>query len=289
MTFPNGDTPPDDQGQAAPEAGTVEGQENNASQPSVEAPEVNAPWAEYLEGIPTSLHGVVGDAFKKFDGQVTQRFQDLHSQYDPYKPIIEAYEPEPIQQAIALVQALENDPKAFYEGLQRAYNFGGPNGEQGAANPVAQSQAPAPNAEGEIEYDLSDPLQARLAQQEQLMRALADKIIGEDEAKAQAQAEAEQTRILDETMASLKGKYGEFDETYVYGLIGAGFDPEQAVQQFKTTVEGWAAKVNAPAQNAPRVMGASGGLPSNRVDPATLGSRDTKNLVAEYLRTAQGG
>lgn len=281
-----------DQGQDVEvDAGTVEGQENNATDSNPEAPSGNDLYAEYLEGIPTSLHPVVTDAFKKMDGRVTQRFQDLHSQYDPYKPIIEQWDPEPVQQAIALAQALESDPRAFAQGLIKAYNIdlgGGGGGEQGAANPVVAPEQAVNPATG-VEYDLDDPLQARLAQQEELLRALADRLIGEDEAKAQAAQQAEQDAALEHLMGELKTKHGEFDPQYVYGLMAAGVDPEQAVQQFHATVGQWAAKQNAPAATAPRVMSGSGGLPSNHVDPATLNARQTKDLVAEYLRTAQGG
>ena len=240
-----------------------------------------APWESYLEKFPDSLHPVAREVFTEWDGNVTKRFQDLHSTYEPYKPFVEQWEPESISEALQLAQALESNPKEFYKALAKAYGF--TESEQGAEN------QPEESAPQELEYDPDDPLQARLAQQEELLRALSDKILGEAEAQEQARIQAEQDAQLEQAMNSLKEQHGEFDEGFVLTKIASGVDPEEAVKQFQTLVGTWAARQNAPATSAPRVIGAGGGLPSTQVDPANLNSKQTKDLVVELLRAQSGG
>lgn len=250
------------------------GEQDNSTQQ-----ESAPPWASFVEKFPEAYRGIAEEAAKEWDSGVTKRFQDLHSTYEPYKPFVEEWEPEAIGQALALAQALESDPQSFYESLARAYGFAE---EQGAQ----EQQQVAPQAPG---FDENDPYAPRLQQHEELLRTLADHILGQEEARTQAEQQAQEDQWFDQAMTALKSQYGEFDEQYVMHQIANGVDPDVAVQNFQSTVNSWAQKQIAPARQAPRVMGASGGLPSGQVDPASLNSRDTKDLVAEYLRKAQGG
>lgn len=243
--------------------------------------ESKAPWENYLEKFPSSLHPVAREVFTEWDGNVTKRFQDLHSTYEPYKPFVEQWEPESIQEALQLAQALEANPQEFYNAMAKAYGFA--ESEQGAEN---QPEVEAPQ---EFEYDPDDPLQVRLSQQEELLRTLSDHILGQREAQEQARIQAEQDAALDTAMNTLKQQHGEFDEQYVLMQIANGVDPEDAVKQFQTLVGTWAARQNAPAASAPRVIGSGGGLPSTKVDPANLNSKQTKDLVVELLRSQNGG
>src|SRR6266702_3198402 len=68
-----------------------------------------APYAPYLEQIPESVRGVVEPVFKNWDAGVTQRFQQLHSQYDwaePWQEIAQQYDPETVSQAVQVLSAL---------------------------------------------------------------------------------------------------------------------------------------------------------------------------------------
>ena len=252
---------------------------DNSTQEQAPEQESRAPWSDFVEKFPASYRGIAEEAAKEWDAGVTKRFQDLHSTYEPYKPFIEEWEPDAIGQAIQLAQALESDPQAFYQALAQSYGFA--ESEQGVANQQQELAQP--------EYDENDPYAPQLQQHEELLRTLADHIIGQEEAKRQAEESRINNEMLDTALNTLKQQYGEYDENYVLQAIAAGQDPEDAVKAFRGMVDQWAAKQNAPAANAPRVMRGSGGLPSLQVDPAQLGNKETKNLVAEYLRSAQGG
>jgi uncharacterized protein YciW len=47
--------------------------------------ESQAPYANYLAELPETVRSLVEPTFKKWDGDVTRRFQELHSEYDPWK------------------------------------------------------------------------------------------------------------------------------------------------------------------------------------------------------------
>lgn len=236
-----------------------------------------APWSSYLEDLPETLRPLVEPKFKEWDANVTKKIQSLHSEYEPYKPFVEGYEPDYLQNGVQLLEALEADPKAFLQALAEAYdvNVSGIGSEQGTADQQKVEE------EDDSDNVYLDP---RVTQHEELLELMAQQLLAERQEKEQAA----QDQQLEQTMAELKEKHGEFDEGYVLTLIANGVNPDAAVQQFNTLVQSFATKMNAPASNAPVVLGSTGGngVPSNAVDPSTLSDKDTQKLVVELLAKA---
>lgn len=240
--------------------------------PATQEPTGN-PWDNDLQKLPESVRPLVEPIFREWDGNVTKRLQSVHSEYEPYKPFVEAYEPDAIAQAIGLAQALEEDPQKFLAALQEA--FGTPEqGATGQPQAVAQPQEPAAPVE---------PWQEQLSQHQQLLEVIAQNMLAERQAQEQAAEDAE----LDSLLTELHTKHGAFDDNYVISLIANDVEPEAAVAQFKSIVEGYAQQLNAPNATAPTVVGSAGaGLPAERPNPSALSSKDTKALVAQMLAQA---
>lgn len=232
-------------------------------------------YAPYLEKFPESLHSIARDVFKEWDGNVTKRIQSVHSEYEPYKPIVEQYEADAVQQAIALAEAMERDPQAFYAAMAEAYGL----------VPQQQGQEFVQQEEITDEYD-NDPNALRLQQHEALLQTMAETMLAERQEREQAILHAEQDSIYEQTMVELEQKYGEFDVNYVDNLLAQGVDPDTAVQHWQSQVEAYAQKRLAPNNNAPIVMGAGGGTPSIQRPVEELSSQDTRKLVEEMLRRA---
>jgi hypothetical protein len=237
------------------------------------------PWDSYVTELPESVRPLVEPIFKKWDADVTQKFQSVHSQYEPYKgyePVIQSgYDPEDIQQAIAIAEALNENPRAIYDALLEQY---GPQwnvavqGEQGQNGPDAGDNS---------DLGYTDP---KLQQIEQMTNAMAEILLSQREQEEAAREDAE----LEQYLGALKEKYGEYDADFVLAKMYAGMDGEQAVQQYQQLVE--QARAQAPRPNAPVVLGSGGGLPSQQIDPAQLNNKDTKALVAQLLaQAAQSG
>lgn len=252
-------------------------------QGSVEAPTTDTPveqqsngnpWDSYLEPLPESVRPLVEPAFKSWDAEVTKRFQSLHSEYEPYKSFIDEYEPDAIGQALSIMQQLESDPASVIAAIQNAYGL---NAEQGTAD------SPAEPAQTDTPASDDDPYSARFSQMEEMLGALAQALLGEQEQKQQA-AEEQQ---LEQVLTDLKTKHGDYDEVYVLTLMAQGMDPEAAVQQFQSTVGQYAQQLNAPNAQAPQVVPANGGYPTNPITPEDLSSeKATKDLIVQMLQAA---
>lgn len=237
-------------------------------------------YAPYLDKFPESLHHIARDVFKEWDGNVTKRIQSVHSEYEPYKSFVEEYEPDAIQQAVQIAEALNNDPQAFYTALAEAYGFETPQQGQQIANELQQQQSNNP------QQDEYDPFSHRLEQNEQLTRTLAETLIAERNATEQARVEQQEDELYDQTMGQLAEQYGEFDQNYVNSLLAQGYDPEAAVQYWRQAVDHYASQQLAPNSTAPVIMGAGGGTPSIQRDVSDLSSQETRHLVEQMLRQA---
>lgn len=234
-------------------------------------------YSQYLEKFPTSLHPIARDVFKEWDGNVTKRIQSVHSEYEPYKPFVEAYEPDAIQQAIQIAEAMERDPQAFYEAMGNAYGLTPAQAMQMVDE--AQQQEP-------VELDYDDPAALKLQQHEELLRTMAEAMLQERQERADAIAYQESEHEYNVTMQRLTETYGDFDQSYVNTLLAQGVDPDAAVQHWQSTVEYYAQQRLAPNIQAPVVMGAGGGTPSIQRDVENISSQDTRKLVEQILRSA---
>lgn len=263
------------QGTPAPETQTVEQVVQPEGTPAVE--ETGNPYDQYLQELPESLRPVVEPVFKEWDKGVTQRFQELHQQYDPWKPVLDTgVSPEITQQSLQLLQALEDKPEEVLKALANAY--GVELQAPGSTAPVTPEPA---EVTPELNEDDVDPaLLARIKQHEEMLQTVGGYLLSEQQKQQQAAEDGK----LQETMAGLKTKHGEFNERYVLALMSQGVDPEQAVAQFKTDVAQFNA--NQEAASAPTVVSAGGGVPVSSVDPSTLGSKETKALIADMLAKA---
>lgn len=263
-----------------PENAPLQGQEAAADptglavEPAVtEAPVENPPYWNELQELPESVRPLVEPVFKKWDAGVGQRLQSVHSEYEPYKPLFDEWEPDALSQAVQIAQALETDPQAFVQAIMEAYKI---DLGQGVAD-----QQPVVTPEFDENGPIDPRYQALLdqqAQQDQLLQTMANAMISERQAAEQATS----MQQLEQTLAQLRTEQGDFDETYVLGLIANNVEPAQAVEMFKQAVSQYA----APKVEAPVIMGQGGGYPSNQVDPAGLDDKATKDLIVQMLRAA---
>jgi len=246
----------------------------------------NPAWGEFLEALPTSLHSQVTPILEKWDKGVQQRFQSIHDEYAAYKPFKEQnVDPDTIQYALGLVNALEQDPKRVWESMGEYYNLTPAQMQQVAE---AQQQQSPSNDESpwDADTDTAEYVDPRISQLEQGVKQLAEVIMTQKQAEAQAAEDAKLTNEL----TSLKEKYGEYDENFVLGQMLNGVAAEDAVKNYTTMVERIRTEANRPP--APKVMGGgSSALPSESVNPAKMSEKQRRELATQMLRNAanQGG
>lgn len=219
-------------------------------------------WQEILDAIPEEYRATVMPTLEKWDKGVQNRFQSLHSKYEPLKPY-EQVDPQEIEMGLNLIRQINEDPRTVYDLMAQSFGFGN---EQGASENEDQMSE---------QYGEADP------QTLQLLQEQAERL-------AQLEQEREMEKYeeqLDAYMKYLHEQHGDFDDDYVVTLLANGVDGDEAVSRYNKIVETATANMSTPPP-APRVMPSGGGVPSNAIDPKTLTDGQTKDLVAQMLQQA---
>jgi hypothetical protein len=256
--------------------------ETSQEQPQQEAGETqensensgNPAWQEFLDALPTSLHGQVTPILEKWDKGVQQRFSDIHTEYEPYKSFKEqSVDPETINYALGIVNALNEDPRQVYDSLAEYYKFEATAAEMVPAN--------GESIDGEWNPETESYTDPRIAKLEEGVQLMAQMLMDEQQAKAQA---AEDSKLSTE-LADLKTKFGDYDENFVLGRMLNGDTPEAAVKAYQDIVNNIQTNNNRPP--APKVIGGGGaGVVSKSVNPASLTESQRKAYIVESLKKA---
>lgn len=233
---------------------------------------INPSWQEYLNEIPQEYHDKVTPAFEKWDRGVQERFQKVHSQYEPYKRFIDSgIDPSSIEFGINLLNAVENNPRLVYDNLGTYYKF-----NETAGN----SNGSGGQGQGDLETE-NDPYNERFANIERQNQIMAQHLVSQREAELVTQAEAE----LDQELSSLQNKYkpqGGFNEKFVLALMQNGVDAESAVKEYFTFRD---SEVKKHAQR-PLIMGTGGGVPQFNTDVRKLDRQGANSLAVQILQQA---
>ena len=125
--------------------------------PTTTEPEATDPgghpaWQELYAVVPPEPH------LDNADLTAQQGF----AKYEPWKPVIEANDPETVANALRFVQALNDDPARIHAAIAETYGLTA-NNPAGTA-PVPPTPETTPVVPGTEDLDLDDPVQAKLAQ-----------------------------------------------------------------------------------------------------------------------------
>ena len=237
----------------------------------------NPAWQDILNVLPDSLHSTVRPALEKWDQGVQQRFQTVHSQYEPFKPFLESgIDPQNINYALAILDKIENDPRSIYDALAE---------HNGWAEQQGQPESEIDSNEYDPENIPDDP---RLLRAEQLAEAVAEYTMQQHQEQLAAQEDA----ALDAHISDLKAQHeiAEDDQVadrFVLGLMLAGASAEDAFNEYVNMQSTVATRPRAN-DSAPTVLGNSGGVPSTAIPRDQI--RDPKArraLVAQMLEQSQ--
>lgn len=238
-------------------------------------------WDEVLNLVPEDSRPTISEKLSAWDQGVQKRFTELQSEYQPWKELTDGgFTPQDVQTAVQIAQALQNDPQAFYNHMAETYGFNSGQGQGGQGQ--QDSGVPDPNESEEIPPELQKIFDERFGKLEQSLGAVAQYLESQRTQTEEQQAITE----LQNTLGALEKQHGEFDYDFVLAKIAAGVEPEKAVQQYMEKYGTQQASQNG--DNLPPILGAGGGLPSNQqFDPAKMGDRETRDLVANLVKAAQ--
>lgn len=277
MTIPNGNSPggsPDNNGGATG---------------------YNPSWDQALQWIPDEHKDSAKQLFGQWDSGVNTRFQELHSKYEPYKEILDEYDPEDLQTVLAMANALAEDPREFWQQMAQAYNLSANDLGQGSPTPPGQNnnggqgsqqfqQQFQPPAQQQQQSGLPPEVQQQMLEMQQAIANLAN---GFTQFTSQTQEE-KNAQYLESVLSSAGQKYsqhGPYDRDYVLAKIANGMEPEDAIKQFYEMKGVQIAQDNN--QQLPPILGTGGGLPSQQQDFSKMAPRDTQSMVANLVAAAQ--
>lgn len=262
-----GNEPPVESGYAPAPANEPPTQEEGGSSSETNPDSLANP---FLQNIPEQDRAVVAKYIKDWDAGVTRKFQEIHSQYQPYKEL--GADPQDIRSAMNIYEQLNSDPKAFYEALSDALKDEleqESSGQQPEVNPAYEGLPPE--------------FQAEFQQTRKAVEALASYILDQQQQTQQQQEDAE----LDNYLNQLREKHGDFDEEFVLTkMYTSDMDGEQAIQAWQKAMQDYVNKNGGvQRQNGPKILSGGGSVPdSDSKNVAELSRKETKALVADIMR-----
>jgi hypothetical protein len=205
--------------------------------------------SQYLNSVEEADRPIVSKYIKGWDGNVTQKFQELNDQLKVYQ-----------------------DPKAFYNIMTEQMR------DMGLLDDSNGTEGTTPVGGGLPEYE---GLPQNFVQEFQTLK---DELKGLREFKQsydQQQQSQSQQQQLDNLLQTLQTEHGEFDQAAVLGRILQGMSPDEAVKDYKKLLQ----KLGTPERKpAPPVIG-TGRIAVEQVDRTKI-SNDKKartGLVADIL------
>lgn len=247
---------------------------------------LNPAWSPLLEVLPTEFHSMVTPTLKEWDGKFQEQLQQVHSQYEPYKPFVDNHVPaDQIEQALNVYNLINTNPELIYQQMQEFYGFGA--GGQGQEDPNSSGQQQA--AGGDDPFDINSP-DADIMQHPKVkelfenQQALAQFFVQQQEQEKLAAAEQQ----IEAEIATVKEKYPNLDELLIFQTAtGANITLTEAADRLNAQYEQLLAQSRQPA---PKVFSANGGLPAQQQpDPRKLNSTSTQDLVAQILASQKEG
>lgn len=239
---------------------------------------VHPAWNEMLSAIPQEYHEKVIPHLKTWD----QNVQQVHQRYSPYAKIAGNTSPERLQQVLSVAQALEQNPRGFYDVLKQHLGI-----EE--ANAIMEEMEEGEGSAGpqNIPPQFQQQMQEFARQQEMMAQMLLEQRTKEQQAQEDAELEAlygwfEQNSEAFRTLNSVKHNGVSLAEPFVNDLLARGATPQQAVQALETFVQHAGSFQAAP--KAPAILSGQGGvIPQTRQKVTDLSDQETRNLVKEAL------
>lgn len=239
-----------------------------------EAPGINPNWEEAWTDVPAPIRERQRAVFEKWDRNV----HEIEARFAPYKAFEQAGIPvDSLNQAMAIQQQIIDNPRDFYDRMAQAWGF--------TAQQVQDAfEASDPNNA----LDPNDPVAQRLALMEQREAQREAYLTQQQQAAQQAAFQQAETQKINNELAALKQRVGDFDETAVmeWALKNAATNRNPSIEVAYYELKRYEDSVLTRAQRqAPRVLG--GGAPAVNVPPAPEKMMSDEDRLAAAMAMAK--
>lgn len=231
---------------------------------------LNPAWNEVLSLVPEELHSQITPHLSKWDKNVQSKINEVHSQYEPYKPYVEKkVAPESINYALELLEAANTKPMEVIKALT--------DWSKQTGLWVDEQQGQIDESEIPSEF-LEHP---KFKQIEQMVQTIAQTLVQQNQSKA----EQEENEKLDAELKALESQYEYFDADWILGKALQNPDKslEEHTKAYQDFVKGLLAK-QQQIPPGPVVQGRGGQPPNNQVDVASLDGKGRRNLITQMIK-----
>lgn len=244
----------------------------------------DAPWAQYLEGIPDEAREPVEEAFRKWDSDTTKKFQDASEYRNGWKPFeelgVNQRDPEEVKWALDMLEAAKTNPHGVAEWYQ-GY------AQQHGLSPAEQkAQEEEQWVDPTVQSAVDQRMQEQLGPMSQQLGQLTEWQQQQQQAYQQQQAMAQ----VQQAWNDVKQKAGDdFVDSRVEMFLGNHLDKTDPRQAIEAALNDWVSVRNqiekdALQGKADTPPGAeSGGSPDGSPEPVNSLQRASE-LALEQLR-----
>jgi hypothetical protein len=257
---------PDSTGASQPSAGLPGGTVGNTYDTTGLSPYAQ----NWLTGIPEGERVKAAEYVKNWDQGFQQYAMRMTGQLKPYSDL---GSPEELGQLKQAFEYMQSDPQGFVEALVERGLVQLP-----GQSPVGNGQQPGNTGVSGAQQTPDIVSHPQFKRMEAAIGALSQQM--QQQATAREAAEAE--RALDQVTSDLHGKYGDFNELFVWQLMAQGMNGDAAVQAWRNEVQKAIATQNRP----PAIMNASS-APPIAAGPLKS-SEDRATALANALRMMGG-
>lgn len=269
-------------------------------------------WNKVLSAIPAEFHEAIIPTLREWDGGVTRKFQEIHKQYEDFKPyeqfVKQGLDPEFVQQSVQLANELQADPRNTVSRINEAWNLGyvAPEAAAQLQQPSNDSGAPGFLDENGQEMDITKHPQFQAMYQS--LQSLQTNFEQSKQEREEQQLLAEFEADMNEAESKYKEKNLPFNRDFVTALVAQGQDIDSAVSEYHKILASSGVSINAEGEQQTDSgaaqetdfsflpMGTEGttgsGVPQQPVNFGTMKTNDlnstVEQLLAQRMQSNQG-
>lgn len=234
----------------------------------------------FINKIPEVDRAIVQKYVPDWNKGVTERFQAIHKEYEPWKNL--GVDFESVQNAIMVMQMAEQDPLEFFKNvrdrlIEMEFDLSDIETPSGNNNTPVGNGSPLPEFEG-----LNQGFVDRFTKLEEGIESIMNFVNESKSEKENATAQQQ----LDKILADLENKHGKFDHPAIIARLVNGMNPEEAIKDYKKVIE----SLNNPQRDTPPPVLGGGRTALDQVDASKVKNGQSRRaLIADLLRDAANG
>lgn len=253
--------------------------------PQVEEPKVHPAYEKLLSELPEAWHSKVTPHLQEQD----KYFQQQLEKYTPFKRFADdGVTADLIEGGLGLARMIDEDPVTVYQNLQKYLKDQGLLAEE-AKQAAAEMMEEESGEDFETMFD-GEKIPAALQKEIDALRAKTEEVAGWKNEQELARDTEAQMAQMDAEMASLRAQHSisEAHEVAIYDLMNAALaggreiSVTEAAKQLSDMIGGFPSAGQAVAEEAPTIVGSSGG--AGVVAPDLSIPKDDKGKKAMLAR-----